>query len=400
MLTPDSDFRPNPERALYLNGQITSELVDRLTPQILKLKNQSFDPLTVYIDSIGGDPVLMEGLLQLLFAGNQDNIPRARVITVVIRQAASAAADLLSSGDYALAYPGASILYHGVRVADPKRPLTHEWSSVLVDYLRERNRAYAMQLAEKIVGRFMFRFVLSKSKFDEVRTDCGDEDKSDLDCYLALIRDELSSAGKTVLDNAQARYDRYDELLTSVMKYETRRKPPTTLAGREALRLQAIVQFEADLNRRNKAWTFEQGGIKSLTDDFFLLSDYIANYQTGSFKALCATYGDFLMSPQEKEDLAGISEGEREAKKAQKVQPLLFPVWSFFIGFCHALQRGENELTASDAYWLGVIDEVIGEKDLPSLRLVSEYSPDPAPAPEQKESDGKDNNDKKVDAVA
>jgi hypothetical protein len=390
LLTPDPDFRPNPERAIYLHGQINTELVDHLTPLIIKLKNQSFDPLTVYIDSVGGDPNLMESILKLLFAGNQDNIPRARVITVTTRQAASAAADLLSSGDYALAYPGASILYHGIRLADLKRPLTHEWSSVLVDYLRERNRAYAMQLGEKIISRFMFRFVVSKAHFKQVRKDQNDDEMSELDCYLALIRDKLSPEGKAVLDTARARYERYDELLTSVIRYETRRKPPTKRAGREALRLKAIVEFEANLNRKNDKWSFEQGGMKSLTDDFFLLTEYLTNYQTGSFKSLCASYGDFLMSAEEKEELKALSEPEREVKKAEKVRPLLFPVWSFFVGFCHALQRGENELTALDAYWLGLIDEVIGEEGLPSLRLVNEYSPDPKGAAEDEKANGKE----------
>jgi enoyl-CoA hydratase/carnithine racemase len=44
---------------------------------------------------------------------------------------------------------------------------------------------------------------------------------------------------------------------------------------------------------------------------------------------------------------------------------------------CHALQEGENELTAKDAYWLGLIDEVIGE-DLYTIRDLMEYEDDPA----------------------
>jgi hypothetical protein len=85
------------------------------------------------------------------------------------------------------------------------------------------------------------------------------------------------------------------------------------------------------------------------------------------------------MTDAEKEEIKGASEEERDVKKAGKVQPLFFPLWSFFVSFCHALQQGENELTATDAYWLGLIDEVIGEERLPSFRLVAEYTPDPLP---------------------
>ena len=60
------------------------------------------------------------------------------------------------------------------------------------------------------------------------------------------------------------------------------------------------------------------------------------------------------------------------------------PMWSFFVALCHALQEGENELTARDAYWLGLADEVMGEKGLPCMRMFAEYSPDP---PKQEENE-------------
>ena len=52
-------------------------------------------------------------------------------------------------------------------------------------------------------------------------------------------------------------------------------------------------------------------------------------------------------------------------------------LWSFFVALCHALQEGENELTATDAFWLGLIDEVMGVKELSGFREIMEYEPDP-----------------------
>jgi hypothetical protein len=49
---------------------------------------------------------------------------------------------------------------------------------------------------------------------------------------------------------------------------------------------------------------------------------------------------------------------------------------SFFVALCHALQEGENELTAIDAYWLGLVDEVVGE-NLWTIRIMEEFTPDP-----------------------
>lgn len=387
MITPDPAFRPNPERAIYLQGEIDQAMVNDLTPKIIKLKHGNLEPFTIYIDSPGGDPALMETLLKLLLASNQDSVERCRVITVVTSQAASAAADLLSSGDYALAYPGGSLLYHGLRLrpASLKSPLTHEWTSVLTDYLRERNNVYAMQLSNKIVGRFMFRFVLSKSRFDQIRTDYSVPTLSDLGCFLLLLEDKLSAQGRTALKHSRERYERYNKLLTWVRaeedKRNKRRKKPLSEAQIEALRIKSIVEFEFKNNEGNADWSFKSEGMNTLTDDYFLLNQYVGSALHGSFKALASRYADFLMSPAEKKELEKVSQAERDVKKAEKVEPLFFPLWSFFMSFCHALQQGENQLSATDAYWLGLIDEVIGEDSLPSFRIVSEYSPDPTQPP-------------------
>ena len=43
------------------------------------------------------------------------------------------------------------------------------------------------------------------------------------------------------------------------------------------------------------------------------------------------------------------------------------------------MQEGENELTGEDAFWLGLIDEVYGESNMPCLRMIYEYQADPVP---------------------
>ena len=74
-------------------------------------------------------------------------------------------------------------------------------------------------------------------------------------------------------------------------------------------------------------------------------------------------------------------EGTRTERMIDAVRPGLQPLWSFFVALCHALQEGENELTPVDAYWFGLIDEVIGSTDLAALRLIGEHVDDPPPAP-------------------
>jgi hypothetical protein len=46
------------------------------------------------------------------------------------------------------------------------------------------------------------------------------------------------------------------------------------------------------------------------------------------------------------------------------------------------MQEGENRLTPHDAYWLGLINEVLGDDDLVTLRSMVEHQPDPPDVPE------------------
>src|SRR5262245_1665402 len=110
----DPNYRENCGRCIFIRGTITQELIDRVTPEIFQLRKGNNEPITVYIDSPGGSTRLGAVLSTLLRTPTQDRI-QSRIIAVVTGHAHSAAADLLASGDYAIAYPDAWIHYHGTR---------------------------------------------------------------------------------------------------------------------------------------------------------------------------------------------------------------------------------------------------------------------------------------------
>ena len=211
MIVPNINFRPNPARAVYVHGTIDQQLLYRLTPRLVALQNQDRSPITVYIDSPGGNLSQMEGLWRLLTASNQDSAPACRIITVVTSRAASAAADLLSSGDYALALPQTTILYHGSRTFRDL-PLTVEMTSALANFLRLTNETYATELVRKMESRFMFRFLLSKSYFDQIRQKKAPEQLTDTECFLEHISGSLSDRAKKLFETARQRRGRYDAL--------------------------------------------------------------------------------------------------------------------------------------------------------------------------------------------
>jgi len=90
----------------------------------------------------------------------------------------------------------------------------------------------------------------------------------------------------------------------------------------------------------------------------------------------------YFLSQNNRDELEGIaSEEQREERMYEQVKPLLRPLWLFFVALCYALQDEDNELSATDAFWLGLIDEVIGgDSDLFPFRLLIEDTPGPIPA--------------------
>jgi hypothetical protein len=72
--------------------------------------------------------------------------------------------------------------------------------------------------------------------------------------------------------------------------------------------------------------------------------------------------------------MAKLSRQDRHAKIVAKLRPVIQPIWLFFVALCHILQERDNVLTAADAYWLGLIDEVIGLDEL-NFGLMIEAGP-------------------------
>lgn len=354
-------------------------MVTRLTPEILRLQSSSRSPITVYIDSPGGHVASMETILRMLKLSDQDSSAPCRILTAVTTRAASAAADLLSSGDYAVAYPTSAILYHGLRQQETN-PLTAESTSMLANLLRLSNDIYAQELARKIDDRFTFRFVMAKSDFDEIRIAKNSPQMSDLDCFIHLVESKLSDQGKTLWGKVKDRHGRYDQLFSMALAKLKGPIGPKTVAQIEATIIKAIVDFELKSNKNNPSWSFRHSGIGRLADDFYLLNEYLSSYGNERLNKWCTSFGRFMLPQAELDAIEAIAdENQKQEKLIEKTQPIIRPLQSFFVALCHALQEGENELTATDAYWLGLVDEVVGE-NLLSLRTFSEFQPEPVKA--------------------
>lgn len=197
----------------------------------------------------------------MLKLSDQDSSGPCHIITVVTTRAASAAADLLSSGDYAVAYPHSAVLYHGMRTQE-SNPLTVEYTSVLTNILRRSNDIYAAELARKIDDRFSFRFLFARSEFDRVREKHPTQQLSDLECFIEFIDGKLSKEARKVWQRAKDRHGRYRDLFSTVLKRVKGDFAKMSVAQAEASAIKAIVEFEVKANKDDSSWSFRGGGIE------------------------------------------------------------------------------------------------------------------------------------------
>lgn len=376
MIIPNPNYRLDPDRAIHINGRIGPDMVTQLAPEILKLQRQSRKPISVNIDSPGGMVSSMESILRLLKVSDQDSSKPCQIITTVILHAASAATDLLASGDYATAYPTSTINYRGLRFAEDD-PLTIESTSRLLGQLRWGNDMYAWRLAEKIEDRFRLIYARVWPEFPKVRVAEQMSGLTDFDCFLKYIQDRLSFGAKRAWYRALNRYRRYEALFEMVNRPVGRVRNQIEFEGKI---IKTIVGFEIKAHKKEPDWTFSvDGGIEAIVDDFFLLREYFRGSSPSRLRDWFESLGKLTIPKEKTDEIEAIQDPEaRQQRLEEEVSPVLRRLAAFFVALCHALQEGEAELTATDAYWLGLIDEVIGS-DLGSRRTMEEFQPD-APA--------------------
>jgi ATP-dependent protease ClpP protease subunit len=325
----DADFTPNPERAIWIEGRLNEALLERLRPQILELTAQNREPITVFINSCGGSPEVGEGILSLLRRTTQDDGRASRIITVAAPKAKSAAANLLSAGDFAIAPPGCTLLYHGARW--PLQELTSEWARIGRTLPTFHERA-AAALARNSVRRFLFIVSAYRVLFPQHRADKGDPTLTDLACFRAILRERLSPAAQEVLELAVSLFDSYNILLLHFQK-RLRRGRTVNKSYLQKLMLHASTAFEYETNKGKTSW---DGGLGRISDHFYFLNAYF------DVDKLC--------------DWAARGKPQMTDSDVEADYFLQFHL--FFLALCRAVQEGENRITALDALWLGLIDTV------------------------------------------
>jgi ATP-dependent protease ClpP protease subunit len=384
-MPPLAEFRENPDRCIYVTGQINQQLVDKLTPIINRIRLGSREPITVYIDSLGGLTSQARLIMDLLRTPTQDG-SRCAIVTVATGTAASAAADLFVWGNYAIAYPHARIWFHGTR-QQPGEQVTTELALSLAESLKQRNEGFALEMAKAALSRFFFRYLHLRTSFEEFRNNSPNMQDAELMALSILVR--LSTEFRIPIE-AMKKHGRLSELTRYLSQKEQRDKhPPKDEAHFQAKLLKRLIDFKVNETRNEKNWSFSKKGIGEVQQDFTLFLDYHAGDHMRNLREQVISWGPVCLDDAETEEYKNIPPESKEEWLVGKTQDKFKPLWQLLVSICRSLQQDEHIITAKDAYWLGLIDEVIGE-NLPNRRILMENRPtvQPPPAPDPESSTG------------
>lgn len=383
----------NYKRAIFIQGELDDNLISTLTPKILDLRSNSRSPITVFIDSPGGSinaGEIIRGLLK-----TPDQLGKTCWInTIVTGQACSAAADLLASGDYIISYPNASIHFHGVRAR--KEEITVEEIGYLQEKLLSLNKSLAVRLAVTVFDRLLLNYLKVSGQLQIVRDVLGNQLNNfnillgdgtiDVPAFVFYLIDKVTEPCKKILIDC---IHQTGSMALIVKKFqeeaENRRQlPPIVRAvlkksGEEeeseskmSIREEIILLnvLLADKIKENPSWRLTTQAFNELEQDFLQLNAMI---NVGN--ELCdrlRKYFDLFMPPKDQKFFQKHTYEETvDPKIREKCDEILDrayakiePLWSFSLSFCRTLSMGENPISPVDAWWLGLIDEVLGSPSL------------------------------------
>jgi hypothetical protein len=141
-------------------------------------------------------------------------------------------------------------------------------------------------------------------------------------------------------------------------------------ADKEAFLLKLLIDWELAGNPVQD-WGFRSDGLNAIREDFVLLADYEDGQHMANVEQRSKHWGKFLLTAAQRQEHDSLPEDQRDAFVLKHTKDRFRQLWHFLVSVCRALQQGENRLSAYEAYWLGLIDEVPGSS-LSSMREVIE----------------------------
>lgn len=391
-------------RSIQIDSSIDDDLVRRLTPKILAMRQASNEPITIGIDSPGGSLASLDILLGLLTGRDQDGEP-CQLITVATHRAYSAAANLLAFGDYAVALGHSQVLYHDVRYGGME-DVTPEKARDAAKSLQDANDAFALKLAHRIISRLVWVYIDLQGSFPDIRTRYQDSYNKytklvevyvpkvagyeciDLPSFATALWGRLSFRNDSLIKNVMGRLERWINFTAISKTAPTYRAKGSRVAGlldgtrhlhgllggkiehfaasEESLKL-LLALITADISRTKTEKPNFQRVLDRAAREYSTLESMNNPKHIRYASNLMLRHKHIFFTGQ----LAGEIENMNEAEKAQlfaQAAPYARLLWHFCVLLCRELFEGEHILQPSDAQLLGLVDEVSGGGPIQSRR--------------------------------
>jgi hypothetical protein len=381
------------EKAIFIQGELDNNLVSILTPKILALRKNPRCPITVFIDSPGGSVESAEIILGLL--KTPDQMGRTCWInTVVTGQACSAAADLLASGDYIISYPNANICFHGVRARAEE--ITVERAGYLREELISLNKSTAIRLAATVFDRMLLNYLQVRPQLETLREILGKQlddfnillgdGTIDVPTFAFYLLDKVNESCKSILIECLHKTNQMSLIVKEFQKEaeNQRQIPPIVRATLKKIREEEESESKMTISeelillnillaskiRRDINWRLTTQDFNELEQDFLQL-----NAMINKGEEVCdrlRKFTDLFMPTKDQKFFQKYTyEDTFDPKIRNKCDEILNraytkiePLWSFSLSLCRELSMGENPISPVDAWWLGLIDEVLGSPSL------------------------------------
>jgi len=376
------------KRSIYVKGEIDESLFQTLAPQILRLTERSSQPITLLIDSRGGSIEYAARILGLLRAPVHGR-PRPHIITVAIGDACSAAADILSEGDYVVAFRHARLLFHGTRAI---REVSRENVEAIEGALELEDVRAARRLAVSVFRRFLSLYAQHSEQVAAAfrnahqngneEQDLTDKRVVDVAALIGVLRRRIGGSAGEVLNRALDEMQRIKGIL-KLYKAFVENKVASPIyqldkpnAGRDRkewrmqLRvLEAVVaaRLSGDGGRDLRAGSFRvlEGDflqVLALADGSWedelldLLLEHDGLFFSAKDQARIAAMRALTLKQFDDSDDAQAQLSGAVGRAYRKAEPL----WQYVTTLCRLLNDGEHEMGPEEAWYMGLIDEVIG----------------------------------------
>lgn len=381
MAKADYNYRADPSRSITVFGQFSDDLINRVLFEICALRAKNAEPITVFVNSPGGLVRGLDVIRGAITAKDADG-NGCRMITVAAGDCSSAAASLFTLGGYAIAYPHSNFHFHGVRLSEVE--VTMEDATSIAHYLAGRNRAIALDIANSMIARLIFRYLLLIEEVAKRQNEAPDE--SPLQSFALCLQSRVSLHADQLLERTMKHVQRVLTLSAKVLK-SVKLEPGEAGIKHDTKVFRAVLAYELRLNRGSD-WRLDSDGLTRVSEDYFLLRDFYIGEHHAVVESLIEGYGHYFLEGEAGKEWREKQAADGESAKkflTEKTFPLVKLFWYFTIVLARLLQQGENRLEAEDAYWLGAADEVVGT-EMRGERMIMEedFPPDSEIAPNER----------------